>query len=135
MDQAVNAFFDFYEYTEVSEVTNFSSVARTYRETFFDIFPWIRFQLFDTQRHLTFFTIQCQDNSFHFVTNLHEVLSRTQVLSPRHFRNVDQAFYARSDFDECTVVSHNDNFTLNFVTNFQVWIQRIPWMRSQLFQT
>ena len=48
---------------------------------------------------------------------------------------MDQTLYARSDFDECTVVSHNDNFTLHFVTNLQVWIQSIPWVRSQLLQT
>ncbi len=47
---------------------------------------------------------------------------------------MDQTFYARSDFDECTVVSHNDNFTFNFVANLQVCIQSIPWVRSQLFQ-
>ena len=48
MDQTVNTFFDFNKYTEVSEVTNFSHVARTYGIFSFDIFPWIWFQLFDT---------------------------------------------------------------------------------------
>ena len=80
VDQSVYTFFDFHEYTEVSEVTNFCSVLGTYRILFFDSFPWILFQLFDTQRHLTFVTVKSQDNSFYFVTYLHEVLSRTQVL-------------------------------------------------------
>ena len=48
---------------------------------------------------------------------------------------MDQTFYAGSDFDECTVVSHNNNFTFHLVTNFQVRIKSIPWMRSKLFQT
>ena len=48
---------------------------------------------------------------------------------------MDQTFYARSDFDECTVVSHNDYFTFHLVTYLQVSIQSIPWVRSQLFQT
>ena len=47
---------------------------------------------------------------------------------------MDQTFYARSDLDECAIVSHNDNFTLNLVTNLQVRIQSIPWVRSQLLQ-
>ena len=80
VDQSVNTFFDFYEYTEVSEVANFSNVLRTYRIFFFDSFPWICFQLFDTQRHLAFFAVQSQDDSFYFVAHFHEVLSRTQVL-------------------------------------------------------
>ena len=41
---------------------------------------WILFQLFDTQRHLTFFAIQSQNYSFYFVTDFHEVLCRTQML-------------------------------------------------------
>ena len=80
MDQTVYAFFDFNEYTEVSEVAYFSSVLRTYRIFFFDSFPWVSLQLFDTQRHLAFVAVQSQDNSFYFVTYFHEVLCRTQVL-------------------------------------------------------
>jgi len=48
---------------------------------------------------------------------------------------VDQTFNTRSDFDECTVVSHNHYFTFHFVTYLKVRIQSIPWVRSQLFQT
>jgi hypothetical protein len=64
----------------------------------------------------------------------HEVLSRTEVLRPRHFRNVDEAFNAGSDFEECAVVSHNDNFAFNLVTNFEVRIKSIPGMWVELFQ-
>ena len=80
MDQAVNTFFDFYEYTEVSEVANFCSVLGTDRIFLFDSFPRISFQLLDTERHLTFFAVQSQNYSLYFVTYLHEVLCRTQVL-------------------------------------------------------
>ena len=124
-----------YEYTEVSEVANLGNVLAAYRILLFDSFPRISLQLLDTQRHLTLFAIQCQHYSLYFVTYLHEVLSRTQVLAPRHFRYVDQTFYARSDFDECTVVSHHNDFTLHVVANLQVRIQCIPRMRSQLLQT
>ena len=46
------------QYTEVSEVTNFCSVLAADRILLFDSFPRIRLQLFDTQRHLTLFTVQ-----------------------------------------------------------------------------
>ena len=135
VDQTVNAFFYFYEYTEVSEVANLGNVLAAYRILLFDSFPRISLQLFDTQRHLTLFAIQCQHYSLYFVAYLHEVLSRTQVLAPRHFRYVDQTFYTRSDFDECTVVGHNDNFALHVVAHLEVRIESIPRMRSQLLQT
>ena len=48
---------------------------------------------------------------------------------------MDQTLYARSDLNECSVVSHNNYLTLNVVTNLQVSIQSIPRMRSQLLQT
>ena len=47
---------------------------------------------------------------------------------------MDQTFYTCSDFDECTVVSHNDNFTFHLVTYLQVSVKSIPWVRSQLLQ-
>ena len=84
VDQAVNTFLDFYEYTEVSEVTNLSRMTRTYREALLDVFPRISLQLLDTKRHLTLVTVQSQDYGFDLVANLHEVLSGTQVLCPRH---------------------------------------------------
>ena len=106
-----------------------------YRILLFDRFPWIRLQLLDTQRHLALFAVQCQDYSLYFVAHLHEVLSRTQVLAPRHFRYVDQTFYTRSDFDECTVVGHNDHFALHVVAHLEVRVEGIPRMRSELLQT
>ena len=135
MNQAVYAFFYLNEYAEVCKVAYFGRMFGTHGVFLFDVFPRIGFQLLDTQRHFTFFTIQGQNDSFYFVTYLHEVLCGTQVLAPRHFRYVDQAFYARSDFDECTVIGHHDNFAFYFVTYFQVRIQSVPRMRSQLFQT
>ena len=48
---------------------------------------------------------------------------------------MDQTFYARSDFDECTVVCHHDNFALHVVADLQVRVESIPRMRGELFQT
>ena len=135
MDKTINTFFEFNEYAEVGEVAHFGSVLRTNCIFLLDVFPRIVFELFDTEAHLALFAVECEDNGFNFVANFHEVLSRTEVLRPRHFTYVDKTFYARSDFNECTVVSHNDNFTLNFVTNFEVSVESIPGMGLELFET
>ena len=57
------------------------------------------------------------------------------MLAPAHFAYVDKTFNAGSDFNECTVVSHNDYFTLNLVAYLEVSIEGIPWMRGELLQT
>ena len=48
---------------------------------------------------------------------------------------MDKTFYTRSDFNECTVVSHNNYFTLNLVTYLEVFVKSIPRMGSELLQT
>ena len=48
---------------------------------------------------------------------------------------MDKTFYARCYFYECTVVSDNDNLTLDAVTNLDVWIECIPWMWGELLET
>ena len=48
---------------------------------------------------------------------------------------MDKTFYARSDFNECAVISDNDNFTFNFVADFEVLIKCFPRMRGKLFET
>ena len=90
--------------------------------------------MLDAERHLAFFAVESQDNGFYLVALLQEVLSRAQVLRPRHFADVDKTFNTWSDFNKCTVVSHNHNFTLNLVTNLEVSIKSIPWMWLKLLQ-
>ncbi len=56
------------------------------------------------------------------------------MLAPRHFAYVDKTFYAGSNLEECTVVSHNDNFAFNLVANLKVCVKCIPWMGMELFE-
>jgi hypothetical protein len=48
---------------------------------------------------------------------------------------VDEAFYARSNLYECTIVGDDNNLTLHMVADLEVRIECIPWMRSELLQT
>ena len=48
---------------------------------------------------------------------------------------MDQTFYAGLDLNECAVISDDDNFTFNLVTNLDVRIESFPRMRSKLFDT
>ena len=47
---------------------------------------------------------------------------------------MDKTFNTWLDFNKCTIVCNNDNFTLYMVTYLQVWAECIPWVRSELLQ-
>ena len=80
-----------------------------------------------------FFAVKCQHNSLLSPTSFMKSCAERRCWFQDISGNVDQTFYARSDFDECTVVSHNNHFDFHLVTNLQV-ISSIPWVRSQLFR-
>ena len=48
---------------------------------------------------------------------------------------MDKTFDTGGDFNECAVVGHNDNFTLNLVTNLEVSVKSIPGMGLELLKT
>ena len=47
---------------------------------------------------------------------------------------MDKSFYARLDFDKGSVVCHDDNLSLDVVAHFEVRIECVPWVWSELFQ-
>ena len=57
------------------------------------------------------------------------------MLRPRHFRDVDETFYARSNFDECTIVSEDNDLTLDLVAHLEVSVEAIPGMWLELLDT
>src|SRR5574344_225103 len=134
MNKTVYAFFKFYKNAEVSEVTNFCRVLATYRIFCFNSFPWIFLKLLDTKAHIALLAVESKDNGFNLITYMQEILCRTKVLAPRHFRNMDKSFYTWLNFNECAVVSDNDNLTVDMVTNLKICVKSIPWMWSKLFQ-
>ena len=108
---------------------------RACRIALFDMFPRVFAQLLDAKRHFAFFAVKCKDHSLYFVAHLHKILCAAQMLSPTHFRHVDQSFYPRSHFYKGTIVSHHHNFAAHLISHLQARIKCIPRMRSQLFQT
>lgn len=85
MNQTVNTLFEFYEDTKVGEVAHLSSVFAVYRIFGFDSFPWVILELLDTERHLALLTVKRQDNGLNLIAYVQELLSRTEMLAPRHF--------------------------------------------------
>ena len=48
---------------------------------------------------------------------------------------MDKTLNARSDLNECTVISDNNDLTLNVVAYLEILVESIPWVRSELLQT
>ncbi len=135
VDKAVDAFFQFHEDAEVGEVADNAGVAAAYAVFLIDIEPWVWHELFDAEAHLASFAVEVQDDSFHFLTLLEEVLSAAEVLAPAHLADVDKAFYAGDNLDESAIFSHDNDFTFNLVAFFKFWVEGVPWVRSELFET
>src|ERR1700730_4179595 len=66
--------------------------------------PRIVHALFETQRYTALVGIDFQHLDFHFLRRLNDLRGCDVFLHPRHFRDVHQAFDARLEFDEGTVV-------------------------------
>ena len=118
MNQSVNTFLEFNEDTEVREVSDLCRMLAAHRIFHFDCLPRVFLELFNTKTHLTLVAVEGQNNGFYLVAYIQKFLSRTQVLAPRHFTHVDQAFNTRLYLYECTIVGDNHNLSLYVVSHF-----------------
>ena len=82
VDQAIDAFFEFDEDTEVGEVTHGGGVLRTNRIAVGDVGPRVGHQLLHAEAHLALLAVEGQDLGFHLVAHLQEVLGAAEVLAP-----------------------------------------------------
>ena len=135
VDKTVNAFFEFNEDTEVGEVADNGGVLAAHRIFVGDRQPRIGHELLDAEAHLTLLAVEGEDNGFDVLTNLEEVLSAAEVLAPAHLADVDEAFDAGNDLDECAVVGNDDDLTGDVVAFLDVSIKSIPGVRSELLDT
>ena len=120
VDKAVNSFLKLNEYAEVGEVANSCLVLAANRILNLDGLPWVFLKLLYTKAHLALLAVESEDDCLYLVAYLKEVLSRTQVLAPRHLADVDETLYTWLDFYKCTVVSDNDYLALHAVANLEL---------------
>ena len=135
MDQAIDTLLELYEDTEVGEVAHLGGVLAANGVLHLDVLPRILLELLQAKAHLALVAVEGEDDGLYLVAYLQEVLSGTQVLAPRHLGDVDQTLDARLDFDEGTVVGHDDNLALDMVADLEVLVEAIPWVRGELLQT
>ena len=134
MNQTVDSLINTDEDTEISDVLDLTFDDCTDRELLANHFPWIRLNLLETEGDTAIRNIQSQDNSLNLVTYRKNLVWMLDTLGPAHFRDVDQAFNAIFQLNECAVVREADYFALNLTTNRVNAFNFQPWIRSDLLQ-
>jgi hypothetical protein len=73
MYKAIDAVFNAYEDTEVSDVANNTVKNRTYRVTLNDECPWVRLSLLHAQRNALLRQVNIENECCHIVTNFNNL--------------------------------------------------------------
>src|ERR1700733_697880 len=104
MDHAVDVALEPEEQTELGLVLDLAFDRRSHRELFDEHFPGIAHGLLEAERNPALDRIDFQHLHFDFLRSRNDLAGVHVLLGPRHFRDVDQAFDARLQFDERAVV-------------------------------
>src|SRR5882757_6551586 len=104
MDHAVDVAFETQEQPELGLVLDLALHGRADREFFDEDFPGVAHGLLETERDAALDRIHFEHLHFDFLRGRNDLAGVHVLLGPRHFRNVDQAFDARLQFDERAVV-------------------------------
>src|SRR5882762_117734 len=104
MDHAVDIALEPEEQTELGLVLDLAFDRRSDREFFDEHFPGIAHGLLEAERNTALDRIDFENLHFDFLRGRDDLAGVHVLFGPRHFRDVDQAFDARFQFDERAVV-------------------------------
>ena len=103
VNQTVDAVFDPNKNAEIGDVANLSANHCTHRVFLLQQAPWVWLDLLHAQGNALALLVDVQNDGADVVANVHNLGWVLHPLGP-HFGNVNQAFDARGQFDECPVV-------------------------------
>src|SRR3569833_2136379 len=104
VNHAVHVAVETDEQTELGLVLDLALDGRADRELLGEGLPRVGEGLLETQRDAALVGIDLEHHDFHLLRGGDDLARVDVLLGPAHFRNVDQAFDARLQFDERTVV-------------------------------
>src|SRR6476661_5522207 len=109
VNQAVDPWLDFDEGTEAREVADLARDARADRVAERQHHPRILLRLLHAERDLLFVRIDLEHDRFDRLADADELRRMTDVARPAHLADVHEAFDARLELDEGTVVRDADD--------------------------
>ena len=133
VNQSFDAVFDFDKRAEVRQITNATAHFVADLKSLADRIPGIRLKLFDSQTDASFVRINVQNLNFDFVIFSDEIFRMLDAFRPGHFRDVNQSFNARFEFDERAVIGDARNFSRNARTYRIKFFDRSPRVGKKLF--
>ena len=95
--------------------------------------PRIRSALFDAEADTTLFGIDFQNFNFNFLRSGNDFARMYVFAGPAHFGNMDKAFNAVFQFNECAVIGDIGNFSFVDFANFVFVSNCLPRVIFQLF--
>src|SRR3954447_1684772 len=104
MHHAVNIALEPEEQTELGLVLDLALHRRSHREFFDEHFPGIAHGLLEAERNPALDRIDFENLHFHLLRGRNDLAGMHVLLGPRHFRDMDQAFDTRLQFDERAVI-------------------------------
>ena len=135
MHQAIDAAVQADEDAEIGDRIDLTGHAIVLLVDRSERFPWIGLGLLDAERNAATLFIHIQHHDFHFVADLNH-LGRVDVLvGPVHLRDVHEAFHARLQFHEATVIGHVRNLAEQARAGRIAAADRHPRIFAELFET
>ncbi len=134
MHEAVDPRFDLDEDTEIGDVTHLPAEDGARRIALRDARPRIGLELLHSEGNLLPLLVDVQDLDLDELPERHHLTRMTNMLSPTHFGNVDEAFDALLELDERSVIRDRDDLALDRLVFRVLLFDVLPRMRLKLFQ-
>ena len=133
--QAVDTLFDLHEGPEVREVPHDTVHERPHREPLLDSVPGVLPGLLETEGYLALLFADVENDGFDILTDRDDLGGVLYVLRPRHLRDMDQAFDALFQLDECAVVGNAGHFSTDHAPDLVACLYTFPGEWLQLLET
>src|SRR6266702_4292323 len=134
MDHAVDVALETQEQTELGLVLDLALDGRAGRVTFDEDLPGVAHGLLEAERNTALDGIDFQHLHFDFLRGRHDLAGVHVLLGPRHLGDVDQAFDARLEINERTVIGDVLDDAVDDLTLFEVLHQLLTLLGAGLFQ-
>src|SRR6187200_1632786 len=117
VNQAIDVLFDFDERAELGEVAHLALDLRPDGILLTELVPRVALDLLQAERDATSRRIDAEHHRLDGVTDVQDLRRMLDALAPRHLADMDQAFDARLQLDERTVVGQADDLPAHARTN------------------
>src|SRR5690242_932046 len=107
--------------------------ARAYVVTLAERLPRIRLHLLHSEAYASRLRVDAEHFDFDRIAGIYDLAGMLDALGPAHFRDVDQTFHARLEFDEGAIIRDAGDFSRDARGWRKSFFNRLPGIGQQLF--